>query len=227
MSVLTTSESAAPTSTPVSVARIVLATLTASAIAATFFDTASRAQINPFNFFGYFTLQSNIFLAIVWVLCGASALAGKGISPFLVFARALAVTYIVIVGLVYAVLLAPLGAAGGVALPWANIVLHVVTPLAALAGWVLAPDRAPIRWRLLPLALVYPAIWISVVLVRGATDGWVPYPFLDPNRGYGSVALTCVVISAAVIMVAAVIFTISHLPIRNAALRDRLGRQSH
>lgn len=26
------------------------------------------------------------------------------------------------------------------------------------------------------------------MLVRGATDGWVPYPFLSPEQGYGVVA---------------------------------------
>ena len=32
------------------------------------------------------------------------------------------------------------------------------------------------------------------MLVRGATDGWVPYPFLDPAQGYGVVALYCLAI---------------------------------
>jgi hypothetical protein len=36
-----------------------------------------------------------------------------------------------------------------------------------------------------------------VVIIRGATDGWVPYPFLDPANGYGSVAVYCVIIAIA------------------------------
>lgn len=32
--------------------------------------------------------------------------------------------------------------------------------------------------------------WTGLTLVRGALDGWYPYPFLDPvNGGYGTVAL--------------------------------------
>ena len=33
------------------------------------------------------------------------------------------------------------------------------------------------------LHVLYPVVWIAVVLVRGATDGWVPYPFLNPEQG--------------------------------------------
>ena len=50
-------------------------------------------------------------------------------------------------------------------------------------------DRAPdgrdvVAW------MVYPLVWRGLTLVRGAADGWYPYPFLDPaNGGYGSVAV--------------------------------------
>ncbi|MFJ6680211.1 Pr6Pr family membrane protein [Microbacterium sp. NPDC091382] len=202
-----------------SVARIFFAALTAVAIVATFFDTASRSQINPFNFFGYFTIQSNLFVAVVWAIAGISGLRNRTPSRALVLARAFAATYIVVVGLVYAVFLAPLGAAGGVALPWANVVLHLITPVLAMAGWLVATDRAPIRWRLLPLVLLYPLVWISVVLVRGATDGWVPYPFLDPDRGYALIALVCVGIAAAVTVIATIVFFIAQLPRRGATPR--------
>src|SRR5205823_14111933 len=97
-------------------------------------------------------------------------------------------TYLVVVGVVFWALLAPLHAAGGIPLPWANLVLHAVAPLAALLDLLLAPDRARPSLRLLPLVLVYPLVWTAVVLVRGATDGWVPYPFLSPAQGYGVLA---------------------------------------
>jgi hypothetical protein len=37
----------------------------AGAVVATLGDTASRTTVNPFNFFGYFTVQSNHLLAAV------------------------------------------------------------------------------------------------------------------------------------------------------------------
>jgi hypothetical protein len=43
--------------------------------------------------------------------------------------------------------------------------------------------------RLVWVVLLYPLVWLTVVLIRGATDGWFPYPFLDPANGYGSIAV--------------------------------------
>lgn len=107
-------------------------------------------------------------------------------------------TYIVPVGVVYAVLLAPLGAAGGVPVAWANIVLHVLTPIYAVVDWVLAPTHGPLADRTVGLILVYSILWLGVVLLRGATDGWVPCPFLDPQLGYATIAVTVLVIALAV-----------------------------
>ncbi len=45
--------------------RLVIALVVATAVIATFMDTASRTAINPFNFFGFFTMQSNIMAALV------------------------------------------------------------------------------------------------------------------------------------------------------------------
>ena len=43
---------------------------------------------------------------------------------------------------------------------------------------------------------MYPLIWTGLTLVRGAADGWYPYPFLDPaNGGYGQVAVTAVAVA--------------------------------
>ena len=47
------------------------------------------------------------------------------------------------------------------------------------------------------LWLAFPLAWTGVTLVRGALDGWYPYPFLDPaNGGYGQVAVIAVAITA-------------------------------
>jgi hypothetical protein len=95
--------------------------------------------------------------------------------------------------------------------PWANFVLHYLTPVAAAVVWLLVGDRRGLRWNRLLGVLVYPTIWLTVVLIRGATDGWVPYPFLDPANGYGSVAVTCVFICVAILGVGALVFWASRL----------------
>ena len=180
--------------------RLGVAALIVAAIVATVAESASRTTINPFNMFGYFTIQSNILLAVVLSLLGVWGMAGRRPPAWAEPARAACATYIVLVGLVYAVLLAPLGAAGGVPVPWANTVLHVITPLFAVLDWVMAPERRALPTSTVGVILIYPMLWLVVVLIRGATDGWVPYPFLDPANGYAQVAITVVGIAAVVLV---------------------------
>jgi len=180
-----------------------------SAIVATLVDTASRSPINPFNFFGYFTIQSNIFLCATLAVTASVTLRQRRQSTTLLIARGSTTAYIVIVGAVYNTLLA--GLEGGVALPWANTVMHVVLPLYGAVDWVLFADRPPLPWRRIGLVLIYPIVWLVVVLLRGATDGWVPYPFLDPSSGYGSVAVYAVAIATVTILVAAAVWAASRL----------------
>ena len=56
------------------------------------------------------------------------------------------------------------------------------------------------------VVLLFPAVWLVVVLLRGATDGWVPYPFLDPGQEYAAVAGYCVVILVAFFVIGAFVF---------------------
>ena len=197
--------------------RLAVAILGIVAIVSTFFDTATRATINPFNFFGFFTMQSNIIVVIVLAVSAFVSFSARRQSPRLVLARGCATTYIVITGFVYNLLLA--GLEGGVSLAWANTVLHVILPLYAALDWVIFRDRSPLRWNQIWIALIYPIVWIMVVLLRGATDGWVPYPFLNPTQGYGVVALYALAIAVATVVFAAVIWTVSRLrPLRSPAL---------
>ena len=199
--------------------RLATALIGTAAIVSTFFDTAARATINPFNFFGFFTMQSNIIVIIVLALSGIASLSGRRQSPRMVLARGCATTYIVITGFVYNLLLA--GLEGGVSLAWANTVLHVVLPVYAALDWLIFNDRSSLRWNEIWIALIYPIVWITVVLFRGATDGWVPYPFLNPAQGYGVVALYALAIAAATIVFAAVIWAVSRLrPLHSPALAE-------
>lgn len=189
--------------------RIAAALLGLAAIVSTFFDTATRATINPFNFFGFFTMQSNIILVVVLLIAAAVSLSGKSQSEGVMLARGCATTYIAITGVVYSVLLA--GQEGGVTLAWANTALHVILPVYAALDWVIFSDRSPLPWNKLWVALIYPVVWIIVVLIRGATDGWVPYPFLNPAQGYGVVALYALTIAVAAIVFAVVIWAVSRI----------------
>ena len=73
------------------------------------------------------------------------------------------------------------------ALGWGNNVLHIILPICAVLDWILFADRPTLAWKRLWISLIYPMVWVVVVLIRGATDGWLPYPFLNPATGYGLV----------------------------------------
>jgi hypothetical protein len=194
-----------------------------AAVVATVLEAAGRTTINPFNLFGYFTVQSNLLLGAVLAVLGGAAAAGRRAPGWTAPVRAACVTYIALVGLVYAVLLAPLGAAGGVPVAWANTVLHVVTPIYGVLDWALAPDRRPLPRSTIGVILVYPVVWLAVVLVRGATDGWVPYPFLDPTKGYASIAVTVVAIAAVVALGGTVVVASSRrVPVGRGARKPQL-----
>jgi len=167
------------------IARLIVAALVAAAVVVTF---ASAAPVPLADFFGFFTIQGNLIGGAVAMVGAVRLLRGTPATTAWTFVRWCATTYLVVVGLVYWAVLAPLHAAGGVPVPWANLVLHGVVPAAGLLDWLLLRDRVRPPLRLLPVVLAYPLVWTAVVLVRGSTDGWVPYPFLDPAQGGGVVA---------------------------------------
>ena len=73
--------------------------------------------------------------------------------------------------------------------------LHKLFPVIVVLDWLIDPPVTRLTFRQALVWLVYPLIWTAFTIVRGAIDGWYPYPFLDPaNGGYGSV----IVVSAAI-----------------------------
>ena len=193
----------------IALVRLAAAVLGVVAIVATLADTATRATINPFNFFGFFTIQSNIIWLIVIAITGIVALRAKKQSGLLLLARGCATAYMILVGVVYNALLA--GQEGGVALDWANNVVHVILPIYAVLDWIVFADRPPLAWKRLWVSLIYPMVWVAVVLIRGATDGWVPYPFLNPSTGYGLVLTYVLAIAVLTVVTAAIVWALSRL----------------
>ncbi|MBC7591115.1 MAG: Pr6Pr family membrane protein [Salinibacterium sp.] len=79
--------------------------------------------------------------------------------------------------------------------------------------WVLFADRKKLRYNKLWIVLIYPIVWLVVILIRGATDGWVPYPVLDPATGYGSVAAYSIAIAVFTVLFGLAVFALSRVRI--------------
>lgn len=170
----------------VATARLLLGILVLGVLAYTFTLLASTHGVSFIDYFGFFTNLTGLLTAMVLIATGATTLVrGHTLLP-LTLARAIATACMMLVAVIYNVLVPGTGAAP----PWVSALLHVVLPLLLLLDWILIRDHAGIRWRHFWLVLPYPVVWLAVVLVRGVTDGWVPYGFLLPERGWPNILLT-------------------------------------
>jgi hypothetical protein len=169
------------------VVRFCLGLLTLIAIAVQF-ALLVRAGGSVVSFLSYFTILSNAITGTVLLLGVVVERPGAPPPQWYAFARFAATLYIAIVGIVFAVLLRD--ADLGPLLPWINVVLHYVIPVAVVADWVLRPPARIPTWRDVGVAFVFPMAYVVYSLARGAAIGWYPYPFLNPaiGGGYGGVA---------------------------------------
>ena len=162
------------------------------------------------DFFGYFTIQSNLIVLLALAIGAFTVLRGTTPPRWTVAVRAAATTYIALTGLVFNLLLAGLPSNDPYTVGWASDVFHRVIPLYVVLDWVLFADRDRQPWRRLWQFLAFPLIWVVVVLARGAD--FVPYPFLDvATLGGGVVALWCVGIAVAVALIGALVVAASRL----------------
>jgi hypothetical protein len=162
--------------------------------------------------FSYFTIQSNVLVLVVALLL---ALRPDRDGPVWRVLRLDSLLGIVITGIVFATVLAPLVSPEGAA--WvANILLHHLTPWLFLLGWVLFGPRPRITWGTVAGAFVWPLAWIAWTLLHGALTGWYPYPFLDAGELGYPVALRNTV---AVLLLAAVLGVALRLLDRLPSLR--------
>lgn len=173
------------------------------------------------NFFGYFTNLSNIFAAIIFIIGAVYLIQRREPTVTDDLIRGASVVAMAIVGLVFSVLLS--GTDLGSLLPWVNAVVHYIMPIAVVADWLYQPAKTTLRFQQLGYWLIYPLVYLVYTLIRGAIVGFYPYPFLDPRAGlhtagsYGVVALYCVAIFVAFLVVGAMLIWLGNTLKRNVA----------
>lgn len=91
----------------------------------------------------------------------------------------------------------------------AHVVLHYLTPMLVVGGWLLFGPRRRIDLRVMLLALAWPTGWFAWTLLHGAVAGFYPYPFVDVRSlGYSAVLLRAGVVLAVMLGLAVAAWTL-------------------
>lgn len=183
--------------------RVFFAVLTLSAVFVQFLRALGRPAFSAVNFFSFFTIESNILIALVFL--AAVFLVPKD-DDFDTFAmiRGAATLYMVATGIVYVLLLSGLEEALQTQISWVNLILHYVMPVMAVVDWVTDPPHGRLTIDRAVVWLAFPAVYLIYSLARGHIVGWYPYPFVNPEQvgGYGEVALYVMALTTGFIIIA-------------------------
>lgn len=145
------------------------------------------------RFLSYFTVESNILVAVVCALLARDPSRDSARSRVAHLDSVLCIT---VTGLVYVSVLRGTVELEGLALV-TDFVFHTLVPIMALVGWVLFGPHG--RWSLpvLRSALIFPVAYLVWTLARGAVVGEYPYPFIDVTAlGYPRALLNAVAVTA-------------------------------
>ncbi|MFH8936552.1 Pr6Pr family membrane protein [Streptomyces griseosporeus] len=179
---------------------------------------------SPARVLSYFTVQSNILLAVVCVFSARRAWTARRPLPSAVTGATL--LYVVIAALVYHLVLAPstttpFTMTGAPASGWhtlANQLLHTVAPAAAVLDWLLLTTPGTLRLRKTATWMLYPLAYLAFSLARaellylpGAPARYL-YPFLDVDQhGYKSVLANALLLGLSFYGLAVLLVALDHL----------------
>jgi hypothetical protein len=142
---------------------------------------AAEFAVRTVNFFSFFTILTNILVALALTLpvIGAGTRIERWARSEGV--RAGVTMYAVVVGLVYHFLLSATWNPQGWAYV-ANFGLHYVMPAAILIDWLAFTPKGRLRWIDAAKWLAFPLVYGGWTLLHGAVSGWYPYWFIDVGQ---------------------------------------------
>ena len=146
------------------------------------------------NMLAYFTILTNIFVAVVLAIVGLlpNSRMGKVFATPKVFGCV--VTSMLWVGIGFHVLLSDYWSPDGMEAV-TNYLNHYIVPSALLIIWLVFPPKNKIPKRTPFLWEIYPAIYGIYIIIRGELIDKYPYPFFDVNLiGYSKALLNGLVI---------------------------------
>lgn len=156
------------------------------------------------HFFSYFTILTNILVAIV--LTTAARQRDGGTAPFWLqpWVSSGVTASIILVGVSYSLLLRNAWHPQGV--QWVvNEWMHDILPPLFLAFWWWCVPKGSLLARHVLMWMAYPILYFGYILLRGNAIGVYPYPFID----VGSLGYARVVINALVILLGFVVISLA------------------
>ena len=149
------------------------------------------------RFFTFFTILTNILVAVSFsFFCfpRPSTRSEFFLRPNTVAAIAL---YILMVGATYNIILRNTWHPQGLQ-KIVDETLHSFIPAYYFFCWLVFFPKASLRWKSILPWMIYPLIYLIVVMARGALTDYYPYPFLMVTKlGFSKVLLNCLFITLA------------------------------
>jgi hypothetical protein len=174
------------------------------------------------DYFSFFTIETNLLVALMLTISCARPQAEQFLTSPSV--RSALVVYIIIVGVVYAVLLRNLWHPHGVRL-LADIVLHDAIPVLYPLYWLVLLPKGSLRWSDPAWWLVYPVLYFLYSMLRGAAVGIYLYPFFDVAQfGFARVSMNAIVFLAVFFGLGVIVTAIDHALATGESGRSGLGR---
>jgi hypothetical protein len=153
------------------------------------------------NFFSYFTILTNLLVAICITSVLFNPLSRVGIYFSKATVQSALALYIFIVGLVYNTILRGIVTLTGPEWITDNI-LHVVVPVLFVIYWFVFVPKGILKYKDGVPWIFYPLVYLVYSMIRGSIVHWYPYPFLNTDvLGYQGVLLNIVGMVAAFFVV--------------------------
>ncbi len=133
------------------------------------------------KFFSFFTVLTNILVALSLTAGLISPASGMGKFFSLVSVKSAIAVYIAVVSIIYNFVLRQLWNPQGLQLI-ADILLHQVIPFLYGFYWIAFVPKGGLAWKFPVRLLIYPLIYLTYIIVRGAATGHYPYPFMDVTQ---------------------------------------------
>jgi cytochrome bd-type quinol oxidase subunit 2 len=161
-----------------------------------FWQVADRVRVDlfrPTEYFAFFSITSAVLAGIVVLISGVALLRGKSESERQNIARLVATVSMIIVGAVYHLLLGDAAIdPRDIGYDWPRIpnsIIHTYAPVLVALDYLFSVKGAKPRLRKALWVVIYPLAWLGLSLIRGLSDGWWPYWFINPGSEGGVIGM--------------------------------------